>query len=154
MSPSRILNQVGLSFQFVALWLVTPDIIGEERMLKAGEKLAKAAERFRKPIFEAWKNCQFLGCLFVVVFVLGSGSSAYAVFEFNWNVLTVLKIAGVIAAVIVGVPFAMLILSAPIYALSWLAKKTTKSSKSLLAAGAYCFTIGFGLLFAATFFGP
>jgi hypothetical protein len=123
-------------------------------MIKAGEKLEKVAEQLRKPIFEAWKNCQFLGCLFVGLCVLGSSALGAVVFEFNWNVLTVLKVVGVAAAFIVGVPFAMLILSAPIAALSWLTKKTIQSSKSLLAAGAYCFTIGFGLLFAATFFGP
>jgi hypothetical protein len=153
MSPSRILNQVGLSFQFIALWLVTPDIIGEERMLKAGEKLQGAADRLRKPMVSGSGSCLFVGCVFVGAFIV-TGGGGLAVMEFNWNLLTYLKIAGVIVAIIFGVPLAMLILSVPIYALSWLAKKTTKSSKTLLAAGAYCFTIGFGLLFAATFFGP
>jgi len=153
MSLSRILNQVGLFFQFIALWLVTPDIIGEERMLKAGAKLRKAAERLRKPMVSGSGSCLFLGCFFVGAFFL-TGGGGLAVFEFNWNLLTYLKIVGVIVAVILGVPITMLILAVPIYALSWLAEKTTKSSKTLLAAGAYCFTIGFGLLFAATFFGP
>jgi hypothetical protein len=153
-SPSRILNQTGLAFQFIALWLVTPDIIGEERMRKAGVKLAKVADRLQKPIASFSGNCLFLGCLFIGLAVISGSGFGVIIVASDWNPLTVLKIIGAIAAAIIGVPFVLLILSLPIAALSWLARKTVNSSKSFLAAGAYCFTIGFCLLFSPTFFGP
>lgn len=160
MSLFRLLNQIGLISQFIALWLVTPGIIGEERMREAGEKLADAADRLRKPIKSIAGNCLFFaGCGLLAV--LCGGVGIYLIvgligsfFYSHMTLVTPLEIIGGILAFGFAVPLVMLILSVPISGISWLIRTTIKSDKTLLVAGACCFTIGFGLLLSATWFGP
>jgi len=54
-------NRIGLTLQFLSLWLVTPQIIGEDVLLQGAAKLGAGSRRIRK----AANGCatQVLSCL-------------------------------------------------------------------------------------------
>jgi hypothetical protein len=146
------LNRLGLTLQFLALWLVTPQIVGEDLMLKAGKSLsamAKAWADFVRKIRKALNSLrEALAALFFLLGVIAvillytdpAHSVGYWMLAVFGSVLSALTIIAVVVSLIA------LVMSG----LGWLSRTSTRSAHSLLIAGAIVFTTGFGVLLAAT----
>jgi hypothetical protein len=59
-------NRIGLTLQFISLWLVTPEIIGQARMTRAADYLrdanARKRARAQKRLQRTVKMVKDLGC--------------------------------------------------------------------------------------------
>lgn len=120
------LNRFGLLFQFIALYLVTPEIVGRERMNKLFQTLEKPS--VKRGILAGFVSLA-LGVGFPLV-----GNLSNSGFE-NFLLLAVFSAlfwAGVDGAIDL-----------------W--RKLARDERRMIGSGALIFTVGFFLLEAATF---
>jgi hypothetical protein len=148
------LNRVGLILQFLAVWFVTPQIIGEDLLLKAGESLSTSADEWSETM-KLFRGISLVG-FFILLVIAGIPLIAanalralhHGVFHSigTWLGWTVVGLEGlVLAAFLVG------LLAVPVMSgLSRLIKASTRSARRLLVAGAMLFSTGFAVLLAAT----
>jgi hypothetical protein len=146
------LNRLGLTLQFLALWLVTPQIVGEDLMLKAGKSLSAMAEAWADFVRKIRKAVNSLReTLVVLFFLLGviafillhtgpAHSVGYWMLAIFGSVLAALGIISLVASLVA------LVMSG----LGWLSRTSTRSAHGLLIAGAIVFTAGFAVLLAGT----
>jgi hypothetical protein len=128
------LNRIGLTLQFLALFLVTPEIVGAKRLEDADKKLANVL----RWIAPRWWTGIGVGLLVIQVAILIFTPRS------DW-----------------WLPGAFSIVTALVFA--WLgpgkggklilrlAERMAKSDRTYLPVGAFIFTIGFVLLMCATF---
>jgi hypothetical protein len=130
------LNRLGLTLQFLALWLVTPQIVGEDLMLKAGQSLsamAKAWADFMQKIRKAVSSLReaLMGLLVflvvtaeILVHIGPTHSVGY------WMLVVETFIAGTLTMITLVVGLAALVMSG----LSWLSRTSTRSAHGFLIA--------------------
>ena len=146
------LNRLGLTLQFLALWLVTPQIVGEDLMLKAGKSLSAKAKAWAKFLQKIWWTVDSLrdkltGLLFLLgvpVFILYFIGPTHSVGY--WALEASSLVTGALVAILLVVGLIALVMSG----LSWLSRTSTRSAHGLLIAGAIVFTAGFAVLLVAT----
>jgi hypothetical protein len=147
------LNRLGLTLQFLAVWFVTPQIIGEDLMLKAGESLSASALTWSnrmKKIRNLTANLYTRTGVVIAVLVL----IVYWLKRFSGLIHSLGKWMAIITAllwVLAGSAYLFALLAVPIMSgFSWLIRTSTRSAHALLIAGAILFTTGFAVLLAAT----
>jgi hypothetical protein len=149
------LNRLGLTLQFLALFFVTPQIVGEKLMLKAGERLHAFAGRWGSNmkvlgslLAHSWPAATlplFLPVLLAVILVhvsrtgpVHSAGHWIGMVTF-WVYLGLASIGTVLLA------------AAPVMrGLSGLIKISTRSAHALLITGAILFATGYAVLLTAT----
>lgn len=143
------LVRAGLTLQFLSLWLVTPQIIGETRMMNASRAIRKRLEGYTDPDWpslKSWKWMTLVAAAVSLIVVL----AYFGPVGVSWDVFVVLLVAliavvawpvGIVMTNLVWLTFAGLALSIDL---------STRSARGLLIAGAGMFTAGFGFLLSAT----
>jgi hypothetical protein len=143
-----------LSLQFISVFLVTPQIIGEERIDAYEEDFSGYVERVRgvvdlrrhprlRRIVLIVLFASFVGVvLFVTLFLTGTAESLRRRLALL-NVIAVVNITFLIILILYVSTYAI---TAFLRFVGWIAH----SSRSFLLFGAFLFTAGFGLLLAAT----
>ena len=149
------LNRGGLLLQFVALFLVTPEIFGEDKVRAATmryvvQPLVRLVAFLRRhPVLRA------LGYLFVAVlllfvyFVVHAGIAGGLTVVVDGNSVAQVVLVGI---VVVVVPYLLWTLAKLLSGLAGRAiDRAATVHRSFLPIGASLFAIGFVLLMAATF---
>lgn len=152
------LNRAGLILQFLALFLVTPEIFGEEKVRAATTKyvvgpLVRLVAYFRRhPIIRGigYAVLAFaILCLYIAVHVGINGS--FTVIFRGESVADILLILVVVAVI----PYVLWRLAKLVAAVaSRMIDKAAAVHRSFLPLGASLFAVGFVLLMAATFVRP
>ena len=149
------LNRVGLTLQFLSLWLVTPQIIGEQRMTEYAEEVHRQLNTVRRFITNHF-GMTLLGVVVIsgilrltpydslIAHALGKPRNEFLKFVAYW-LPGLASLLSTIAAVLV-VYLASMALARLTDGVRWLAS----SSQSYLILGALLFTVGFGFLLGAT----
>jgi hypothetical protein len=144
------LTRCGLALQFVSLWLVTPQIIGEQRIDSGINHLSQELFRVRLELRNPLPNFRFdlvKGLLLLAPLVL--------LFRFRprWagGLLGFLIGFGLVFGVLIAIRAAAFCGTYVLSALGDLTKRMVSSSRSYLLLGAFLFTVGFAMLFTATF---
>jgi hypothetical protein len=152
------LNRLGLTLQFLALFLVTPTIVGEDLMLKVGKSLSDSAHRWavkmearRKKISDKPVSLGLVLTVFALPQIIG------AILYNGWHTGTAHSVGhGIIQVhlsfllVVCAITIAAVSVPRAMSGLSWLIRIGTRSAHALLLMGAILFTIGFAVLLAAT----
>jgi len=143
------LNRIGLTLQFVALFLVTPEIIGQEKVAALADKL------WIKPLAVVKKITRHYLLISLALFIalpiifrdsanqlLQPDVAFLNTFPWNWvyDFLMGLTILGSIR-----------LLDLSLSGINIVIDNVIKSPRSFLPVGAFIFTIGFILLIWATF---
>lgn len=152
------LNRAGLILQFLALFLVTPEIFGEDRVRAATTKyvvgpLVRTVAFFRRhPVIRTFGYVVLafgLLCLWIAAHVGINGSFILVLDDESFaGLLLILLVVGVIPYVLWR--FAKLLA----HTISRLIDKAATEHRSFLPVGASFFVVGFLLLMAATFVRP
>jgi hypothetical protein len=139
------LNRIGLTLQFVALFLVTPEILGEK-------KVDSLSELWKKPLGWIEKHLTRNVIVLIGTLLLLAGiriytqvvpprSAQHRFLGSVWGLFAFVLCLGIVVWIIQ-------------YLLSWvprIAGYIANRSKGFFAVGAFIFTIGFALLMWATF---
>jgi hypothetical protein len=149
------LNRFGLMLQFLALWFVTPGILGKKKMLKAGKRLRAFADGWASVAEEVGNLAEGLilplGILFALPLIVAGildfhwPGLAHSVWHWTWLVY-----------LWIGTPIVVILMVArwvvfPVMlGLSWVSRVGARNGHALLIVGAILFTIGFAVLLAAT----
>jgi hypothetical protein len=149
------LNRLGLTLQFLALFFVTPAILGKKKMLKAGKKLT-AFSNLSEAIMEAIKEAADSGQ--TVLSLLGAPLLIVAaILYYRWHTGPAHSVGFWIGAPLLWVSGIVLLIYlvaaivAPVMsALSRLSEISSSSTPALLRTGAIFFAVGFAVLLAAT----
>jgi hypothetical protein len=155
MISQNVANRVGIILQFLSLWLVTPQIIGEEILDKAETMAQHMVETLHKWL--SWlKFLLFaavpvsLAALFWAALRITSelNSPTPANATSGGPKVTVLILA--IASTVELVAISLLLLIPILRLLAWAIRKGKTLKQHLLVYGAGFFTLGFALLLWAT----
>jgi len=164
-------NRIGLTLQFISLWLVTPEIIGQARMTRAADYLrdanARKRARAQKRLQRTVKMVKDLGwggllMLFVVIGLeqafftftrQGSGHGHRAArIPFSLSNLAIVVVANGTVAL-----FALALLASYHLVTSWargglhlLLDAGARTPHRFLLTGAFLFSVGFVVLLCAT----
>jgi hypothetical protein len=145
------LTRAGLVIQFVALFLLTPDIFTTERMQAATSRLRGYPTQLSATILRfnlrgvrgVKEAISFPAVLLAVGVVL-----------LVWEPSSVLMWVGLAFTVLGGLPLALFIVSFGLFLVGELLDELSNSNHSFLVLGCVLFTAGFGILLVATFVGP
>lgn len=145
-----LLNRFGLTLQFISLWMVTPEIIGEERILHGAAAARSFAERTRGRA--SGVNIKLLETKYVLIlgpFVLLVGAGAITQL-LGFGIPRALVTFG---AVSIPALWILVLLTLVIRGMGWIEsvlRILASSRHRLLIGGGVLFTIGYILLMWAT----
>jgi hypothetical protein len=146
------LNRIGLTLQFIALFLVTPQIVGEQAIERTAKSLADRGRKF-DIWFPDWRfhgvrPFPIIGLTWLASFWLFGGMS-FASREWGPFPPWFDAIYGVIAAAFAGASIVMALIIAPGFT-AWFLHLVADNTHRLLWFGAVTFTLGYTLLILAT----
>jgi hypothetical protein len=154
MISQNVANRVGLTLQFVSLWLVTPQIIGEEILDKAETMVQHMVETLRKWLsglklllfaaFGVSLTALFWGGLRVTDEL--NGPTSVNTTSSQSQTVIILTISSIVEFVTIS----LLLLIPVLRLLAWAIRKGKTLKQHLLVYGAGFFTLGFALLLWAT----
>jgi hypothetical protein len=158
------MTRIGLTLQFFSLWLVTPEILGREKMEKPTESVHRLLERLAKQVRSkpralfplAAKSTAYLTFFLFVVTIVSNFAPSPGMFDptFGYVHHVPIKKFAPFAGTIIGFYIAFVITLYIVYFIIWvigmMVEYSTKSLHVLAAVGAVLFTVGFIALLWAT----
>jgi hypothetical protein len=151
------MTRTSLILQFCSLWLLTPTIIGEEKMEKARISVNKRLKMLEARGRKVWNS----GIVRVAGSIISSlaglailGVISYYLFDSGRYYWGWIKWDLIIGGALTGVCLALIIIITVFYGLTWALGRwlgyATKSAHNMLGCGAVLFTMGIILAFIAT----
>ena len=145
-------NRIGLILQFLSLWLVTPQIIGEDHMLRGAAKLRTGSEHARNFLGELrdWVMEHLVGCIFLIGILVVAPLMLIYGSSLNGAPSWIVVPAGSVALAISGLYCGAYVVSLAMWVMGGLLAVAAGSPRRFLLSGGVLFTLGFIVLLWAT----